>query len=905
MRLFGRDRELAIVRAALERARERALPAAVFVRGASGIGKTALLDRAAEQARAAGWFVASGACHEMQSGVPFVFVNRLVAASIQRLGAQAARYVGGLEERLSAFDATIANLLGLSGPRPPLSADEYRIVLQRFFEGLAVDQAICLVADDLQWIDAESLRSLKTLLEHAGGKPLALLAAQRVDEHGTPGIEWPGAATLELSALDAALAREFVRAQLPEASEAVIETIVAQGGGRPLELMTLCGDVEAALADGTATPQSVVRSAVAARLRAMPAADREFLQLCALIGEPVEFRVLFKLYPQAEDVAARLSGPANVYLQTDGPSLRFRHRAIADAVSESVAFDVPLRLKLLETLGSFEQPELYDLQRIAAQHMALGDAEAAFQTYCRIMEAAFTRKLWSTLSEAAERALALRAPRPGEQVPFFNQYAQALRDLERSAEATRLLEDILHRPGALRGEPGSALLWSVLAAELWLNQGVDDAFATLDEALQVETNPHERMQLLASGASLAALAVRPQKALAFLEQLDAEFDDLNDMVASWRETALAYLASMWGDYAGARAHLHQAGLRADSRRSRQTDLLPYVGLVIDWRHRGCGIVAAQLPAVLRATRVEAGDMRYAWGVEAWLVQACGDWERAEEIALRAQGMNRESAGLNAMFLAVRAMQAGLRGVAEPALHDSLRASAVAAWRERRWEIAAQLLGWLALLEDDATVRDGVRAVSAWLCECLPSLSTLGAMPFAFALAAARFRESGVLERFARDRKPEDRSPWSLAHWDLAQGIALQALGRAGASAALERAALAFGELGATCYAAIADVLGGRPAEPSAALLSRLGVALSGNRSAKRGRAAADRHGLTPREVEVVRLVAAGKTNRQIAEELVLSERTVEVHLGNAFGKLQVPSRAHLIRWYFEQSGLRS
>lgn len=50
-------------------------------------------------------------------------------------------------------------------------------------------------------------------------------------------------------------------------------------------------------------------------------------------------------------------------------------------------------------------------------------------------------------------------------------------------------------------------------------------------------------------------------------------------------------------------------------------------------------------------------------------------------------------------------------------------------------------------------------------------------------------------------------------------------------------------------------------------------------------------GLTPREVEVLALVATGKTNREISAALVLSEKTVERHVGNIFGKLDVRSRA--------------
>ena len=59
------------------------------------------------------------------------------------------------------------------------------------------------------------------------------------------------------------------------------------------------------------------------------------------------------------------------------------------------------------------------------------------------------------------------------------------------------------------------------------------------------------------------------------------------------------------------------------------------------------------------------------------------------------------------------------------------------------------------------------------------------------------------------------------------------------------------------------------------------------------------HGLSPRELEVLRHVAGGKTNKEIASELVLSERTIERHVSNIFAKLGVSTRAAATAFAYE------
>ena len=69
------------------------------------------------------------------------------------------------------------------------------------------------------------------------------------------------------------------------------------------------------------------------------------------------------------------------------------------------------------------------------------------------------------------------------------------------------------------------------------------------------------------------------------------------------------------------------------------------------------------------------------------------------------------------------------------------------------------------------------------------------------------------------------------------------------------------------------------------------AAISRARSANSG-------GLSAREVEVIRLLASGKSNRAIADQLFISEKTVARHLSNIFTKLDVPSRSAAIAYAY-------
>lgn len=91
--------------------------------------------------------------------------------------------------------------------------------------------------------------------------------------------------------------------------------------------------------------------------------------------------------------------------------------------------------------------------------------------------------------------------------------------------------------------------------------------------------------------------------------------------------------------------------------------------------------------------------------------------------------------------------------------------------------------------------------------------------------------------------------------------------------------------------AVADHLGARPLAESVALLAqRARLTLSGTTRQSPPADPAEALGLTSRERDVLRLVAAGRSNRQIAEKLFISPKTASVHVSNILAKLGVAGR---------------
>jgi ATP/maltotriose-dependent transcriptional regulator MalT len=221
------------------------------------------------------------------------------------------------------------------------------------------------------------------------------------------------------------------------------------------------------------------------------------------------------------------------------------------------------------------------------------------------------------------------------------------------------------------------------------------------------------------------------------------------------------------------------------------------------------------------------------------------------------------------------------------------------------------LALLRLAQGDAdTAAASIRSVLAETKEPLPRAALLPASA-EIALERGEVAEAREASRELGEVAASSASVMVAAIAAQVRGAVELVDGEAQAAlVSLRRAWRLWEEIGAPYHAARTRVLVG---EACAALGDRdtaaleLEAARAGFESlgakpdlARLAGAPAETHGLSARELEVLRLVAAGRTNRQIAVELVVSEHTVARHLQNIFGKLGVSSRTAATAFAFER-----
>jgi DNA-binding NarL/FixJ family response regulator len=254
--------------------------------------------------------------------------------------------------------------------------------------------------------------------------------------------------------------------------------------------------------------------------------------------------------------------------------------------------------------------------------------------------------------------------------------------------------------------------------------------------------------------------------------------------------------------------------------------------------------------------------------EAEMRRLRGEFAEAEQVYRRASHSGREpQPGLALLRLA--------QGRIEAAATQIRRVVAAATDRLQRARLLPSCVEVLLAARDvagaDKACRELEETAKALDTEVLHAIAAQARG--AVALAKGDAKEAlGPLSR-ALETWQEVGAPYLAARVRVLMGLACRVLGdEDGTTLQLDAARAAFQKLGAAPEIARIDSLANPPERP---------------------------HGLTVRELQVLRLVAAGKTNKVIAAELFVSEKTIDRHLSNIFDKISVPSRAAATAFAYE------
>jgi predicted ATPase/DNA-binding CsgD family transcriptional regulator len=926
----GRVRELGQLGRALDAARAGSGTAAL-VAGEAGIGKTRLASELAARARDAGFEVLLGRSIDLVGTElpyqPFVEALRPLGALAQVDGQAAG-------SQLRAFEETLALLSDRAAAAPVLLvledlhwADTSTLDLVVFLAHNLHDRPVLLLgtcrADEPS--SAERVRRLADGVRRSGAALLLELGPLQREE---------------LTALLAAHAGTPPPAALTDA-------IVARSEGNPFfaeELLAAAGDQNGTLPRG-------LRDLLLQRVARLDPAAQGLLRLAAAAGRDVGYPLLraAAALPEREvreSLRQAVEHGVLVAVQATG-SFRFRHALLAEAVYATLlpGEREELHGRLAEELarsGAAAPAELAPhwaaagrtKEALAASVEAARQAEAVFglaEAHAHL-ERALT--LWDAVADAADlvrvdlaglctsaaeaawntgaapRAveLAQRAIElvgdgdPLRAALLHEGLGRYLHDSGRGDAAAAAVERAVELAPAQPPSPERAQVLAILGNLLMVAWRYDEAVPTCEQALAlaraVGARPAEVLALRALGSGLAYIG-RGDEGLAQLWLALRLAEERSDpTLAHHAYVSLTDVLTMLGRpresarlAATALEALHRYGLDQTTLVANQVEALVAIG---EWDQadrvsaaalRAMTAMLPHQPLILRAS-LEVGR---------------GDFDAARahlHAAAPTVHVDPDVATYDA-YLAELALWERRWVDADQAVRDGLARARSREMAQLRVQLCAKGLRAQAELAALARARRDADGVDDWLTRARKLLATArraAAEAAAVTPNAAGWRALAEAE-YERARGEAQPGAWSeaAATWERLERPPLAAYCRWRQAEALVAAGASRREASEPLRDAhaVAARIGARPLLRDLELLAeraRLDLAPPETASPDGRESLEETLGLTPREAEVLALVARGYTNREIAATLVISVRTAGVHVSHILRKLGAPNR---------------
>ena len=854
--LFGRDAELERARGVLDSAAQGRIVRAIRIVGSTGVGKTALAETLAGVARAAGWLEVWVPSFRIHAGLSLFAARRVLQTLLEALGESAGRYSSGLT---------------IDRDRP----EDFEEAFLRVIEGVTLDHQLLLVLDDAQWADPESLRLIERTVTTLADRTILVLSTERSDEQ-RPVLALNDQA-IALDDLAPKAAVEIVRSIYPGVSDEVAAGIAAETRGRAADIVAVA---TAARDNGATTLRDVsasTRRVVARDVSLLEPRVREFLQMCAVIDDPIELTLLQQLWPQDEVVAliGQLSGR---YLVAGPNGLRFVHGTVMESILETIPIEIPLRHRIIDALKRLPSPRLEDYERLAKQCAASGDKIGEREALIKLSEEASAKSMLALSAITLERALAIASPMTEEIVPTYERLAQFYNGLGREADSIRIGRRGLAEAEASGITKGIGALAATIAVAQCNAGFAHEADATIARYESVASEA-ERANLLTVSEVVAMHRVDVARAADLRARFEQCPVDVAPIVTLRHHCINALLAVRLGAEERALEHLKHADAATEGAPGVFRNMPIVVRMYSTLAFRGVTPTEKLIAELGHESRPPITV-----AIQANLMIARGEFGDVEELLADKLSTSSESTQ-RGMLMGARYTAAAYRehGAAEPAWQAAHQEVAAFEAGERAPTLLPVVVAALTPLATQSSARakrllDKIIAVVQQPYDMFVFLH-----PELLALVARALDAKEALDAIAGGAIWADEQPWNRGHAALARGLASAALGRAVHKELLDEARDRFTALGATYFVDLA----------TKAIGATKTVARDGRRP----------NNTTRREVEIAGLVAEGLTNREIAEHLVLSERTVEGHIANLFAKVNVNSRTQLATWFMRSSSV--